>query len=442
MITETRYARAADDVHIAYRMMGDGPIDLLVDLGFLGHVEFVVNEPRIFGLYEEFSKFARVIVYDRRGIGLSDAGSRAPTLGDQIEDIRAVLDAESIERAALFGFTVGAPSSLVFAAAEPDRVSHLVLSSGFAKATKSDDYPHGNDAATRDVLTKIATDNWGSGIQVAAGMPSLAGDEDFRQWGASLERHSMAPGAAVTFFSLVGEIDVRAVLPSVRQPVLIVHPEASTLFDPGHSEYLAQELPHATYVNLPGADLVPLSTGARDLMVSSVQEFLTGQRPARTPNRALKTVLFTDIVDSTATAARLGDREWHELLDRHDLAVQREILSHRGNLIKTTGDGAFASFDGPERAIHCALAIGDVLAPTGLAVRAGVHTGECELRGDDLAGIAVHIGARIAAAAGPNETWVSQTVKDLVVGSDLTLEARGPHELKGVPDSWDLFAVT
>jgi class 3 adenylate cyclase len=442
VITETRYARASEDVHIAYRMMGDGPIDILVDLGFLGHVEFVIQEPRIFGMYEEFAKFARVIVYDRRGIGLSDAGDRAPTLDDQIEDIRAVMDAEGIEQVALFGFTVGAPSSLLFAAAEPDRVSHLVISSGFAKATRTEDYPYGNDAATRDVLTKLITDNWGSGVQVAAGLPSLAGDEDFRAWGASLERHSMAPGAAVRFFSLVGEIDVRAVLPSVRQPVLIVHPVASTLIESGHSDYLARELPNAQYVKIPGADLVPLAPEARDLMVAAVQEFLTGERPAHIPDRALKTVLFTDIVDSTATAARLGDREWHQLLDLHDTAVEREILAHRGNLIKTTGDGAFASFDGPERAIHCALAINDAVAETGLAVRAGVHTGECELRGNDLAGIAVHIGARIAAAAEPNETLISQTVKDLVVGSDLTLEPRGAHELKGIPESWELFAVS
>jgi class 3 adenylate cyclase len=440
VITETRYARAGD-VHIAYRMMGEGPIDLIVDLGFLGHVEFATKEPRIFGMFEEFAKFARVTVYDRRGIGLSDAGERAPTLDDQIEDIRAVMDAEGIERAALFGFTVGAPSSLLFAAAEPDRVSHLVISSGFAKATRSDDYPHGNDAATRDVLTKIVTDNWGKGLQIAAGMPSLAGDEDFREWGASLERHAMSPGSAVRFFSLIGDIDVRAILPSVRQPVLIVHPEASTLFELGHSEYLASELANSRYVNIPGADLVPVLPEARELMISTVQEFLTGERPVRTPDRALKTVLFTDIVDSTATAARLGDHEWHQLLDLHDTAVKREILAHRGDLIKTTGDGAFASFDGPERAIRCALAINDAVGPTGLAVRAGVHTGECEIRGDDLAGLAVHIGARIAATAEPNETLISQTVKDLVVGSDLTLEPRGPHELKGVPETWELFSV-
>lgn len=442
MTTETRYARASEDVHIAYRMMGDGPIDLLVDLGFLGHAEFATKESRIFGMFEEFTAFARVIVYDRRGIGLSDHGERAPTLDDQIEDIRAVLDAEGIDRAVLFGFTAGAPSTLLFAAAEPDRVSHLVISSGFAKATRSDDYPYGNDPATRDVLTKIVTDNWGSGAQVAAGMPSLAGDEDFRQWGAALERHAMPPGAAVRFFSQVGEIDVRAILPSVRQPALIVHPEASTLFDAGHSEYLARELPNARYVNIPGADLVPVAPEARDLMVSTVQEFLTGERPTRTPDRALKTVLFTDIVDSTATAARLGDGEWHQLLNLHDAAVEREILAHRGKLIKTTGDGAFASFDGPERAVRCARAIQDSVSDSGIHLRAGVHTGECEVRGDDLAGISVHIGARVAAAAAPDEVLISRTVKDLVVGSDLEVEPRGEHELKGVPGTWELYAVT
>lgn len=422
--------------------MGDGPIDMLVDLGFLGHVEFAPKEPRIFGMFAAFSRFARVIVYDRRGVGLSDAGTRAPTLEDQTEDIRAVLDAEGIERAALFGFTVGAPCALLYAATDPDRVSHVVISSGFAKATRSDDYPYGNDPATREVLTKLSTDNWGKGLQVVAGMPSLAGDEEFREWGASLERHALSPGGAVRFLSLVGDLDVRALLPSVHQPVLVIHPGASTLIEAGHSEYLARELPNAKYVNLPGADMIPYTPEAQDVMLSSVEEFLTGERPAHRPDRALRTLLFTDIVDSTATAARMGDRSWHELLDRHDSAVQREILAHRGKLVKTTGDGAFASFDGPERAIRCSLAINESVASTGLSVRAGVHTGECELRGADLAGIAVHIGARIAAEADPNETLVSRTVKDLLIGSELTIEPRGTHALKGVPDEWELFAVT
>ncbi|MGK2878803.1 MAG: alpha/beta fold hydrolase [Solirubrobacterales bacterium] len=442
MITETRYARASDGVHIAYRTMGEGPTDLIVDLGFLGHVEFAVKEPRIFGIFESFARFSRVIVYDRRGVGLSDAGDRAPTLEDQAEDIRAVMDAESIEQAALFGFTIGAPSALLFAAAEPDRVSHLVISSGLAKATRSDDYPYGNEPATREVLTKLATEHWGEGLSVAAGMPSLAGDEDFRTWAAALERHALSPGAAVIYFSLIGDIDVRALLPSVRQPALVMHPEASTLLEVGHSRYLASELPNARYVGIPGADLIPVIPEARDLMISSVEEFLTGERPAHAPDRALRTLLFTDIVESTATAARLGDREWHKVLDEHDTVVKREISNHRGKLVKTTGDGVFASFDGPERAIRCSLAINESVASTGLAVRAGVHTGECELRGADLAGIAVHIGARIAAAADPDETLVSRTVKDLLIGSELSIEPRGTHELKGVPDSWELFAVS
>ncbi|MBJ7459683.1 MAG: adenylate/guanylate cyclase domain-containing protein [Thermoleophilaceae bacterium] len=442
MISETRYARASDGVHIAYRIMGSGPIALIVDLGFLGHVEFAVKEPRIFGMFESFSRFARVIVYDRRGVGLSDAGDRASTLEDQTEDIRALMDAESIESAALFGFTISAPSALLFAAAEPDRVSHLVISSGLAKATRSDDYPYGNDPATREVLNKLSTEHWGEGLRVVAGMPSLAGDEEFRAWAAALERHALSPGAAMKYFSLVGDIDVRAVLPSVHQPALVLHPEASTTIEAGHSRYLARELPNARYVSLPGADLIPVTPEARDVMISNVEEFLTGERPSHLPDRALRTMLFTDIVDSTATAARLGDREWHQVLDQHDTAVNREIVAHRGKLVKSTGDGAFATFDGPEKAIRCALAINQSVTPTGLAVRAGVHTGECELRGADLAGIAVHIGARVAAAADPNETLISQTVKDLIVGSDLTVVPRGSHELKGVPDLWELFAVS
>jgi class 3 adenylate cyclase len=440
-MTETRYARAGD-VHIAYRMMGEGPINLIVDLGYLGHVEFAPNEPRVFGIFESLSRFARVIVYDRRGVGLSDAGERASTLEDQSDDLRAVMDAEGLERVALFGFTIGAPSALMFAAAEPERVSHLVISSGMAKSTRADGYPHGNDPETRKVLSKMAIDNWGTGLTVVAGMPSLAGDQEFREWSASLERHALSPGSVENYFSLVGDIDVREVLPSVHQPVLILHPGASAFVEAGHSEYLAETLPNATYVNLPGADLIPVLPEARDLMVSSIEEFLTGERTTLPPDRALRTVLFTDIVDSTATAAKLGDREWHQLLDHHDRAVERELLAHRGKLVKTTGDGAFASFDGPERAIRCAQAIRDAVSPRQLALRAGVHTGECEIRGDDLAGIAVHIGARIASKAGSGETLISQTVKDLIVGSDLIVESRGAHELKGVPDTWELFAVS
>lgn len=441
MITETRYARAGD-VHIAYRVIGDGPIDLLANTGFMSHVEHMLANPRVANLFERMGEFARVMLFDRRGVGLSDPVDRAPTLEQQVDDARAVMDAESVERAAVYGFTVGAPFALLFAATEPERVSQVIISSGFARMTRSDDYPYGNPAAVRDALTEATVANWGQGLQIAAGLPSLAGDEEFREWGAALERMSASPGSARRFLDLVGQIDVRPLLKSVRQPVLVMHPRAAPFMDAGHSEYLARELPDARYVELPGADMTPITREASDATIDAIAEFLTGERPERRADRALRTLLFTDIVDSTQLAASIGDRGWHDLLDRHDQLSRREIAGFRGSVVKTTGDGFFASFDGPERAVRCAQAIQESLTGTGLQLRAGVHTGECEVRGTDLAGINVHIGARVAAAAAADEVLISRTVKDLVVGSELELEPRGEHELRGVPGTWELFAVS
>lgn len=441
MISETRYARA-DDVHIAYRVIGDGPIDLIANTGYLSHVEHILTEPRIANLFERMGEFARVLIFDRRGIGLSDPVDRAPTLEQQVDDALAVLDAESVERAAVYGFTVGAPFALLLAASEPERITHVITSSGFARMSRTDDYPYGNPIALRNQLIETTVANWGNGNQVAAGEPSLVGDPGFRAWGAALERLSTSPGSAKRFLELVGDIDVRPVLASVHQPALVMHPEASVFFEPGHSKYLARELPNAKYLNLPGGDLIPITPEGTDATLDAMAEFLTGERPTRRADRSLRTLLFTDIVDSTQTAADIGDREWHTLLDRHDAASRREILGHRGSVVKTTGDGFFASFDGPERAVRCARAIQDSVSGSGIHLRAGVHTGECEVRGDDLAGISVHIGARVAAAAAPDEVLISRTVKDLVVGSDLEVEPRGEHELKGVPGTWELYAVS
>lgn len=439
MISETRYARAGD-THIAYRVIGDGPIDILANIGFMSHAEHLLAEPRVRSLFERMGEFSRVLLFDRRGVGLSDPVDRAPTLEQQVDDARAVMDAESVEQAAIYGFTVGAPFAMLMAATEPDRVSHLVLSSGFARMSRADDYPVGNPPEIRDALTQASVANWGNGLQVAAAMPSLAADEEFREWGAALERQSASPGSARRFLDLVGEIDMRPMLSSVRQPVLLLHPPAAVFLERGHTDYLLEHLPDARLVEMPGADLTPVTPEATDVTVGAIAEFLTGERPVQRHDRALRTVLFTDIVDSTSLAAALGDRQWHELLDRHDIASRREISEYRGSVVKATGDGFLASFDGPERAVRCAQAIQEA-APTGVMIRAGVHTGECELRGDDLAGMSVHIGARVAAAAGPDEVLISHTVKDLIVGSDLIVEPKGEHDLKGVPGTWELFAV-
>lgn len=440
MISETRYAKAGD-THIAYKVIGDGPIDLIANIGFLSHVDHLMAEPRARKLFERMGQFSRVLLFDRRGVGLSDPVEHAPTLEQQVDDARAVLDAEQSTQAAVWGYTVGGPFALLLAASEPERISHLIVSSGFARMTQADDYPYGNTPEIRRALSEETLKGWGTGRQVAIGIPSLAGDPEMREWGAALERLATSPGSARKFLDLIGEIDLRPVLSSIRQPALVMHPPATVMFDPGHSKYLAEHLPNATYVELPGADITPVSDASMDATIEAMSNFLTGTAAVSSGNRALRTVLFTDIVDSTQLAANVGDSDWHAMLDRHDAVSRREIANHRGAVVKTTGDGFLASFDGPERAVRCARAIQSGVRGNGLLIRAGVHTGECELRGDDLAGISVHIGARVAAAAGPDEILISRTVKDLVVGSDRAVEPRGEHDLKGVPGSWELFAV-
>lgn len=441
MVTRTRYTRVGDQ-HIAYQTLGEGPIDLVVSVGYLSHVEHVLAEPRLRSLYERFGSFARVIAFDRRGSGLSDPIDRPLTLAGQADDLRAVLDAVGSERAVVFGHTVGAPYALMFAASEPERVSHLVLFAGFARMTRADDYPWANTPQQRAAVIDLMLEHWGTGAEVAQMAPSAADDPAFREWYAALQRLSSGPGAARRFFGMIGELDVRPILPSVHQPTLVMHPRGATQIDARHSHYLADHLPNARFVELPGADVIPVGRELRDRMGDEIEEFVTGSRLQHPHDRALRTVVFTDIVDSTARAAALGDRQWHDVLDRHDALVRRELERFRGREVKTTGDGFFAAFDGPERAVRCALAIGDAVGDVGVAVRAGVHTGECELRGDDLSGLAVHIGARVAARAGGHEVLVSQTVRDLVVGSELGFDDRGEYELKGVPGRWRLFAAS
>ncbi|MGH2905418.1 MAG: alpha/beta fold hydrolase [Solirubrobacterales bacterium] len=440
MLSKTRYARAGD-THIAYRTLGDGPVDLVVSLGFLSHVEHEFTEPRVAAFFERLAEFARVVVFDRRGVGLSDPIDHVPTLEEQVDDVSAVLDEIGSERVAMFGHTTGVPYALLFAASQPERVSHLVLASGFARMTYADDYPWANTAEVRSTLNDLILQNWGSGNTAAAVVPSLAADEEFREWYGGMERLSCAPGAARRAFETIGEIDVRSILPTVHQPTLVMHPDASVQIDGRHSHYLAEHIPNARFVNMPGADVIVVDPEVSEFVAAEVQEFVTGTRPEKAHNRTLRTILFTDIVDSTSRASQLGDREWSDLLDRHDALIRRELAQYRGREINTTGDGFFAAFDGPERAVRCALAINASVKDAGIPVRSGLHTGECEVRGEDLGGLAVHIGARVAAKAGGHEVLVSQTVRDLVVGSDLSFEERGEHELKGVPGTWHLFAA-
>jgi class 3 adenylate cyclase len=435
-----RYARSGD-AHIAYQTLGDGPIDLVFSFGFISHVEHVLAEPHFATLFEHLATFSRLVLYDNRGVGLSDAAPRPLLLEDQVDDVIAVLDDLGSESAAVVGQVSGGAFAMLLAATYPERVSHLILISAFARMTYADDYPWANPPEVRDVIVKLIIDKWGTGEQATTTMPSLANDRDFREWFGALERLSNGPGAALRAFEVTGSVDVRPVLPSIYQPTLVMHPAATTFIDHRHSKYLAEHIPNARYVEYPSADVLPVQPEAIEFTGAEIEEFLTGSRTPPAKDRALHTMLFTDMVDSTQRAAELGDADWRQLLDRHDNLVRKQLAHFKGHEVKTTGDGFFATFDGPERAVRCALAINKSVGEAGIPVRAGIHTGECEVRGNDLGGINVHIGARVAAKAGSQEVLVSRTVRDLVVGSELSFDDRGEYELKGVPGTWQLFAA-
>lgn len=437
---ETRYARSGD-VNIAYQVIGGGPRDLILALGFATHVEVLWELPAYAHFVERLTSFARVIVFDKRGMGLSDRPSVLTTFEEQLDDIRAVLDAIGSERAALFGFAEGGPMCLLFAATYPERTSALVLCASYAQATRSPDYLFGPTPEVQaKVVEKIAA-RWGRETLFAhATAPSLAHDGVFRRWLWREQRYAMSPGAALAWYRMTTEIDIRHVLPLIRVPTLILHRSGDTTMDVGASRFMAERIPAARYVELPGRDNLPFA-GDTDSLLDEVQEFLTGVRPTTVHDRVLATVMLTDIVGATETAARLGDRAWRDLLEAHHRTVRAEIDRFGGREVDTAGDGFLATFDGPARAIRCASAITQGVRSLGLDVRVGLHTGECELIAGKVGGIAVHIGARVAAQARPGEVLVTGTVKDLVVGAGFEFGDRGAATLKGVPGEWRLFAV-
>jgi len=436
----TRYALAEDGVSIAYQVHGQGPLDLVFVPGFVSHVELVWEEPALARFLRRLASFSRLIFFDKRGQGLSDRIGRAPTLEEAMDDVRAVMDAAGSERAAIFGISEGGPMSMLFAATHPGRVSSLVLYGTYARMIRSDDFPYGVSPERFDEWARLVRDEWGKAVGVDLWAPSKQGDAAFERWWARLLRQGTSPAGAIELMSLYREIDVRPTLPAVRVPALVLHRAEDRLIPARQARYLAEQMPNATYVELPGADHLPTGTGEGELL-DEVEEILVGSRRASEPDRALATILFTDIVGSTETAARLGDRGWRDLLERHDAAVRRELAVHRGCEVKTTGDGFLATFDGPARAIRCACAIRDELPRIGVEVRAGIHTGEVELLGDDVAGLAVNIGARVGSLADGGEVLVSSTVRELVVGSGIEFVDRGSHELKGAPGEWRVFAV-
>ena len=439
MEPETRYALAGD-VRIAYQVVGDGPRDLVLVPAFVSNLELAWEQPSYERFMRRLAAIARVIVFDKRGSGLSDPVRDAATIEDRIDDVRAVMDAAGSERADVFGWSEGATIAAMFGASSPDRVSALVLFGSYARGTPAEGYPW---AVAREVwelaLQEDEEESWGQGLSLMIAAPGRFDDEALARWWGRFERQSMSPTMVRSAVRLNMEFDIRDVLPSIRVPTLVVHRTGDSLPIEG-ARWISEQIPDARFVELPGDSHWPWITDP-DEAVDEVEEFLTGERHEREPDRVLATVLFTDIVGSTERATALGDHRWRDLLDQHDRLVRRELDRHRGREVKATGDGVLATFDGPARGINCARAICERVRPLGIEVRTGLHTGECELRNGDVGGIAVHIGARVAGMAGAGEVLVSGTVKDLVVGSGLEFADRGTHSLKGAPGEWHLYVV-
>lgn len=438
MVARTQYARNGE-VSIAYQVVGDGPVDILLSFGFATHVELVWEEPGLARFLERLGRFGRLILYDRRGAGLSDPVP-SPELEAHVDDIHAVLDAAGSERAVLVGYTNGGPVCIAYAAAYPDRVSHLVLYGSFATNQRSDEVPWTLTVQERLELFETQVAHWGEGTLVDRVAPNAADDPRLRSWFARLERQSASPGT-VRAAVMNSAVDVTDVLPRLIVPTLVIHRTEDSLMDVRHGRYMAARIPGSRLVELPGSDSLP-SVGDSLRLITEIVEFATGRPASGVGERALRTVLFTDICDATAQAARLGDGRWRDLLAAHDAVTDRLLERYAGWRVKGTGDGVLATFAGlPSDAIRCTAELVDELETLGLPVRAGLHTGECELIGEDVGGMAVHIAARVCALAGPGEVLVSGTTFGTAVGSDLWFDHRGEHALKGVRGPWPIFAL-
>ena len=437
---EIRYAKSGD-VHIAYQVFGAGPVDLVLVPGFFTHVELVWEHEPMARVLRRLGSFARVVYFDRRGSGLSDPVSSAPTLEERMDDVRAVMDAAGSERAALFGMSEGAAMSILFAAAHAERTTSLVLYGGMARSTAAPDYPWAPPAealieANRELVAPV----WGQGATVDIAAPSQAGDPGVRAFFARMERSSASPRMFADLVRMFLDIDVREAARAVRVPTLILHRRHDQLVNVRHGRWLADNIPNARLLELPGRDHNFFYDA--DQVVDELQHFVTGVRAQPRRDRVLATVLVTDIVDSTRLASGVGDKRWRDKLSAHEASAREAIRELGGRTVKWTGDGVMAIFDGPARAVHCAHEIIERARQAGLEVRAGLHTGEVELVDDDIAGIAVHIAARVGALAQPGEVLVSRTVKDLMAGSDVAFADRGMHELKGLPEPWALHAAS
>ncbi len=435
MRSETRYAKSGD-VHIAYQVFGAGITDLIHITPFVSNIETFWDEPALARWMHRIGAQTRNVMFDKRGTGMSDRVRELPGLDQRMDDVRAVMDATGIQRAALMGTSEGGPLAALFAATYPERCSALVLYGSFAQFSSW--IP--NDEAFAGLLHYI--DNyWGSGESVGMFAPSRRDDAAFKSWYGRFERLGGSPSSVADLMRMNRQIDVSGILSSIHVPTLVLHRTGDPTINVEGGRFLAANIPGARYVELPGEDHLFWIGDNADEILDLTVEFVTGSKTPVAVDTVLATVLFTDIVGSTDKAAALGDRRWRELLDQHHATVRRSLTHFRGREIKTTGDGFFAAFDGPARAVRCASALAGELRPLGIEIRSGLHTGECELIGDDFGGIAVHIGARVASLAAPGEVLVSSTVKDLVAGSGLKFQDRGNQTLKGVPGDWRLFAV-
>ena len=437
MTSKTRYARSGE-VSIAYQVVGDGPIDLVWVPGIYSHLEFQLTDPSYAQFVASLAAFSRLILFDKRGTGMSDRDIGIATLEERMDDVRAVMDAAGSERAAIYGASEGGPMAALFAATYPERTTALVLFGTFARATIAPGWPGIPVEEWKQFVDDCAA-NFPDGLDIETYAPSVAGIPAIRKWWSTLTRMSASPGSLRSLQTMVGEIDVRSVLTTIQVPTLVLHRIGDLVVPIAAGEYIASQIPGAKFVSLEGVDHVPF--GDIGPWTGAIEEFLTGTRHEKVTNRVLATVVFTDIVASTDMAVRLGDAEWSQLLNRHDLMAQRIAEKYSGRVVKTTGDGVLATFDGPARAARFASEFGGEAKGIGLPIRAGLHTGEVELRDDDIGGIAVHIAARIASLAGAGDVLASRTVKDLTTGSGLLFTDRGVHSLKGVPEEWQLYAV-
>lgn len=441
---ETKYVDVGGS-QVAYQTVGSGPIDVLQVTTWFSHIDGRWQEPNMARFQNRLASFSRLIVFDKRGSGASDPfpPGRQPTWEDWLDDVTAVLDAVGSERAALMAYGDSGPQAILFAATFPERTSALILGNTTARAVRAPGYPFGATPEEREAIVQAAIVSWGKDAYMQIIVPSKADDPEFLEFLARYERMIASPRRAEEQMRLSMQMDVRDVLSSIRVPTLVVHRRdiATPMFSVEHGRYLAANIAGARLVEIEGSDLMPQFENP-DATLDEIQEFLTGVRPQPTPDRVLATVMFTDIVGSTERAVKMGDRSWTALLDEHDATVRRVVETFQGRVVKQTGDGFMATFDGPNRAIRCADSLQRVLAGKGIAIRSGIHTGEAELRTNDLGGIAVHMAARVMAQADAAEVMVTSTVRDLVAGSDIKFEDRGRHNLKGIPGKWQLLAVS